>query len=233
MGRQPSWAISSNVRWAWRLSRRLIWLQSFWNSDIYSSPKFLLFGGTSLFSCMPVFLFLDFPLLSLSLVHACYSFTSLSFPVPSGFALSHYLSVSLSLSQISIFKLGSFQKPAFRRCTTQQSVISVTDSVIIHYTSKTLEHNTWPEFEQKCMGYLVFFRQLPHTKRSATEVLLYCTVELQSRMFTGINPSMYYCLCTLEVWCSVESIEKVCICGSRLFLHQNSSSFWYIGVDWG
>lgn len=97
MGRQPSWAISSNVRWAWRLSRRLIWLQSFWNSDIYSSPKFPLFGGTSSFSCMPVFLFLNYPP-PLLLFTASFSFTSLSFPVPSGSSLSHYLSVSLFLS---------------------------------------------------------------------------------------------------------------------------------------
>lgn len=99
MGRQPSWAISSNVRWAWRLSRRLIWLQSFWSSDIYSSPKFLLFGGTSLFSCMLVFLFLDFPLIPPSLPFSCSLPVTLSPPSPFPFhPASLNLIIFLSLS---------------------------------------------------------------------------------------------------------------------------------------
>lgn len=162
MGRQPSSAISSNVRWAWRLSRRLIWLQSFWNSDIYSFPKvsavwrhFLIF----LHACVPISRLAFY---SPSLPFSCWLPVTLSLPSPFPFhpVLLHLVifHVSLSLSQFPIFKLGSFQNPAFRRCTTLQSVISVTDSFIIDCTSKTLECSTWPEFEQNCIGYLVSFR---------------------------------------------------------------------------
>lgn len=90
---------------------------------------------------------------------------SLSPPSPFPFYPAPLItSLSLSLSQFPIFKLGSFQNSDFRRCTTLQSVISVTVSFIIHCTSKTLECNTWPEFEQKYMGYLVSFRQLLNAK---------------------------------------------------------------------
>lgn len=156
MGRQPSWAISSNVRWVWRLSRRLIWLQSFWNTDIYSSPKFPLFGGTSLFFPhirVPISLLSFYS--PFSLLFSCSLPVTLSPPSPFPFhpALL-YLIIFLSsfLSQLPIFKLGSFQNPAFRRCARLQSVISVTDSFIIHCTSKTLERNTWPEFEHGVFG---------------------------------------------------------------------------------
>lgn len=162
MGRQPSWAISFNVRWAWRLSKRLIWLQSFWNSDIYSSPKFLLFGGTSSFSCMTMILSLA------RFFSVCFSF----FPPPFSFHLalldlimSLPSSLPLSLSLLPIFTLGSFQNPGFRRCTSLHSVISVTFSFIIYRSSKTLEQNSWPEFPK--MGYSVPFKHLLHAKLSA------------------------------------------------------------------
>lgn len=169
MGRQPSWAISSNVRWAWRLSRRLIWLQSFWNSDIYSSPKFLLFGGTSSFSCMTMIPFLSFS-------------PHLSFLVPPCYLI---MSLPPSLSLLPIFALGCFQNPSVRRCTSQQSVISVTCSFIIYRTSKTLEGDSWPE------RYSVPFWDSPCMQNTCM------------------------CLWTLEISCSMPSvypIRRMCAC---------------------
>jgi len=190
MGRQSSWAISSNVRWAWRLSRRLIWLQSFWNSDIYSSPKFPLFGGTSSFSCMPVFLVLVFPSTPSLLFSLPVSLSPPSLfpfhPVP----LYLITSLSLSLAHSPPFKLGSFQISDFHRCARLQSVIFVTDSFIIHCTSKTLECNTWPEFEQESVGYLVSFS---YWMQNIEVMLLYSWATREFHM----NKLCMYPVCTV------------------------------------
>lgn len=195
MGRQPSWAISSNVRWAWRLSRRLIWLQSFWNSDIYSSPKFPLFGGTSSFSCMPVFLFLNYPLPPQPPFTAFFSFTSLSFPVPSG--SSHYLSVSLFLSfpflsweasKIQTFADALHYNLSFLSQSRLLYIVPQKHWSAIH--DQNLSRSTWGIWSLSDSSWM---------QNTAIELILYCIVELQ-RSFTWINPlHVYCCLCTLEI----------------------------------
>lgn len=122
MGRQPSWAISSNVRWAWRLSKRLIWLQSFWNSDIYSSPKFRLFGGTSSFFCA-------WPWFSFSLM------LFLFFLVPP--CSSHYFAPSLCASHFYVGKLPESWRPHF-------TTICHFYHMLVHYIS--FLKNTRAEF---------------------------------------------------------------------------------------
>jgi len=121
---------------------------------------------------------------------ARFSFTSLSFPVSSGSSLSHYLSISLSLAHSPPFKLGSFQISDFHRCARLQSVIFVTDSFIIHCTSKTLECNTWPEFEQESVGYLVSFS---YWMQNIEVMLLYSWATREFHM----NKLCMYPVCTV------------------------------------
>lgn len=121
----------------------------------------------------------------LLLFTAFFSFTSLSFPVPSGSSLSHYLSVSLFLSfpflsweasKILTFADALHYNLSFLSQSRLLYIVPQKHWSAIH--DQNLSRSTWGIWSLSDSSWM---------QNTAIEVILHCIAELQ-RSFTWINP---------------------------------------------